>query len=212
MEKIYVTKEGFDKLNARLRELLDVIQPKVIEELKGLSKNGKIEPDEANVYIYRPIGVNEKPITATSEPEFIKKVTKYKQSLPSKRRRRTQKIKEALKEGIRLETANVNFPTGGKAGQDGSPTWLQDTLRKYCNSSWKVVDNEVIEAYGLIRLDNIYTGQIDFVRISHKTLDRNYRKGLKSDDEFKNRNGLTGTYEPDIIQQSKSVSLTKVVG
>ena len=189
-----------------------VTEEEVIEELKGLSKNGKIEPDETNVYIYRPIGVNEKPITATSELEFIKKVTKYKQSLPSKRRRRTQKIKEALKEGIRLETANVNFPTGGKAGQDGSPTWLQDTLRKYCNSSWKVVDNEVIEAYGLIRLDNIYTGQIDFVRISHKTLDRNYRKGLKSNDEFKNRNGLTGTYEPDIIQQSKSVSLTKVGG
>ena len=189
-----------------------VTEEEVIEELKGLSKNGKIEPNENGVFMYRSMGFNEKPITATSETEFIQKVTKYKQSLPSKRRRRTQKIKEALKEGIRLETANVNFPTGGKAGQDGSPTWLQDTLRKYCNSSWKVIDDETIEAYGLIRLDNVYTGQIDFVRISHKTLDRNYRKGLKSDDEFKNRNGLTGTYESDIVQQSKSVSLTKVGG
>lgn len=61
-------------------------------------------------------------------------------------------------------------------------------------------------------LKNVYTGQIDFIRISHKTLDRNYRKGLKSDDEFKNRNGLTGTYESDIVQQSKSVSLTKIGG
>ena len=189
-----------------------VTEEEVIEELKKLNENGKIEPDENGVYSYKPFGTNEKPITATSEAEFIQKVTKYKQSLPSKRRRRTQVIKNALKEGIRLETANVNFPTGGKAGHDGSPTWLQDTLRKYCNSSWKVVDNETIESYGLIMLENVNTGQIDFVRISHKTLDRNYRKGLKSDDTFKNRNGLTGTYESDITQQSKAVSLTKVGG
>ena len=42
MEKIYVTKEGFDKLNARLRELLDVIQPKVIEELKEARAQGDL--------------------------------------------------------------------------------------------------------------------------------------------------------------------------
>lgn len=189
-----------------------VTEEEVIEELKSISSNGKIEPNENGVYFYQPFGTNEKPITATKEAEFIQKVTKYKQGLPSKRRRRTHVIKNALKEGIRLETANVNFPTGSKTVRDGSPTWLQDTLRRYCNSSWKVIDNETIEAYGLIMLENVNTGQVDFVRISHKTLDRNYRKGLKSDDVFKNRNGLTGTYEPDIVQQSKSISLTKVGG
>lgn len=189
-----------------------VIEEEVIEELKKLSDNGKIEPDENGIYSYKPFGTNERPITAQTEADFIKKVTQYKQSLPSKRRRRTQVIKNALKEGIRLETANVNFPTGGRAGSDGSPTWLQDTLRKYCNSSWEVIDNETIESYGLIMLQNVNTGQVDFIRISHKTLDRNYRKGLKSDDAFKNRNGLTGTYESDITQQSKSVSLTKIGG
>ena len=187
-------------------------EEEIIDSLKKSSKNGKIEPDENGNFIYKPWGTNEKPIIATSEAEFIQKVVKYRQSQPHKRRKRTIIIKDAIKEGIRLNTANVNFPTGGKARKDGSPTWVQDTLRKYCNDSWEVIDDDAIESFGLIRLENRRTGQIDFIRVSHKTLDRNYRKHLKSDNAFKNRNGLTGTYEADIVQQSKSISLTKVGG
>lgn len=189
-----------------------VTEEEIIEDLKKESKNGKIEPDENGNYVYKPFGTNEKPIVAQTEADFIKKVTKYRQSKKNSRERATKRIKDAIKEGIRLNTSNVNFPAGGKAGSDGSPTWVQDTLKKYCNDSWRVEDNDTIESYGLIMLQNVRTGQIDFVRVSHKTLDRNYRKGLKSDDVFKNRDGLTGTYEADITQQSKSVSLTKIGG
>jgi hypothetical protein len=51
-------------------------------------------------------------------------------------------------------------------------------------------------------LQNTRNGQVDFVRISNKTLDYNYREGLSKDDPevkaFRNRTGLTGTYEEDI--------------
>ena len=38
-EKIIVTKEGFEKLKAELRNLIDVIRPEVIQELKEKLKS-----------------------------------------------------------------------------------------------------------------------------------------------------------------------------
>jgi hypothetical protein len=65
-------------------------------------------------------------------------------------------------------------------------------------------------------LQNTRNGQVDFVRISNKTLDYNYREGLSKDDPevkaFRNRTGLTGTYEEDIKQKSKASSLIKIGG
>lgn len=42
MEKTYVTKEGFDSLNKRYRELIDVIKPQVLEELKEARAQGDL--------------------------------------------------------------------------------------------------------------------------------------------------------------------------
>ena len=42
MEKIYVTRDGFNKLNERYRELIEVIKPQVIEELKEARAQGDL--------------------------------------------------------------------------------------------------------------------------------------------------------------------------
>ena len=41
-EKIIVTKEGFEKLKAELRNLIDVIRPEVIQELKEARAQGDL--------------------------------------------------------------------------------------------------------------------------------------------------------------------------
>ena len=181
----------------------------IIEKLKKKSKNGKIEPDENGNFIYKTFG-NDKPIVATTEADFIKKVVEYEQSRPSRRRRNTELVKRAIKAGIKANSSDVYFPSSNQHGGEGSPTWLQDTLKRYCNDSWQIADDEILESFGLLRLENKYSGQVDFVRISDSTLKNNYRQELESDDVFKNRSGLTGTYESDIVQQSKAISLTKV--
>ena len=57
----------------------------VIDKLK---KYKALEPDENGKYTWRKYGKGE-PITATSEAEFVDKVLKYEESLPSKRLRIT---------------------------------------------------------------------------------------------------------------------------
>lgn len=42
MEKIYVTREGLESLQARYRELIEVIKPQVIEELKEARAQGDL--------------------------------------------------------------------------------------------------------------------------------------------------------------------------
>nr|DAU18063.1 MAG TPA: hypothetical protein [Bacteriophage sp.] len=68
----------------------------VIARLKRLNK---LIPNENGEYIYRKYG-KEAPIVATSEAEFVDKVLKYEESLPSKRLRITGQVKSALKEAM----------------------------------------------------------------------------------------------------------------
>ena len=42
MEKIFLTQEGYENLNKRYRELIDVIKPKVLEELKEARAQGDL--------------------------------------------------------------------------------------------------------------------------------------------------------------------------
>jgi len=69
--------------------------------IKKLKKDGALIPDTNGVYTYKKVGYKESPITATSEAEFVKKVTDYMQSLPAHRLRYTAQIKNSLKEGIK---------------------------------------------------------------------------------------------------------------
>lgn len=185
-----------------------VTQEQVIKELKEYDK---LKPDENGVYTYQKYGYKEAPITATSEAEFVEKVLKYKQGLPSKRLRFTGEVKRALKEGMKNGMNNTEFPAPIIASSDGDVTWLKDTLGKYCDGNWEVVDSDVAESYGLIivKTKDIpgIANQIDFIRVSTNNLTTNYRSYLDKKDVTKNRKGLTGTYEPDVVSQSRANSL-----
>lgn len=48
--------------------------------IEMLRRSNKLESDENGQYIFRKFGKNETPITASSEAEFVQKVTQYIQS------------------------------------------------------------------------------------------------------------------------------------
>lgn len=174
-----------------------------------LRKLNKLVPNENGEYVYRKYG-KESPITATSEAEFVDKVLKYEESLPSKRLRITGQVKSTLKEAMQNGIDNVEFPSPIITESDGSVTWLKDILSPYCNDNWEVVDNELLESYGVIAVKTKNApNQIDFIRVSTSNLTSDYRRnfGKKNTKIFQERRGITGTYESDVVQKSKSNTL-----
>ena len=103
-----------------------------------------------------------------------------------------------MKNGIQ----NTKFPSPVITQTDGSVTWLQDTLSPYCNGAWEILDSELLESFGIIALktkDGFNPKQIDFVRVSTNNLTNSYRKRLSKDNPLRDRRGLTGTYEADVV-------------
>ena len=173
--------------------------------IKELERQDKLKPNDKGEYIYKPYDTKVEPIVATSKTEFIDKVLDYRQKRIPWRLSTTGNVKAQLKEAIKNGPDNVDWIKQKNRGE--SISWLRDYLYKYCNDAWRVVDNEVLESYGIIMLRNSYTQQVDFIRISTDLLYTNYRAFLDKKDPIKNRLGLTGTFEPDVVEQSKSDSL-----
>lgn len=178
----------------------------IIERLKKLNK---LTPDEKGEYTYKKYG-KEAPIVATSEADFVDQVLKYEQSLPSKKLRITGQVKSALKEAMQNGINNVEFPSPIITESDGSVTWLKDILSPYCNDNWEIINNELLESYGVIAVKTkAAPNQIDFIRVSTSNLTSDYRRnfGKKNNKIFQERRGITGTYEADVVQKSKSNTL-----
>lgn len=182
----------------------EVKREDIIEMLK---RYDLLKPNDSGEYIYKPYNTKDDPIIATSESVFIDKVLEYRQNLIPRRLRTTQDIKSQLQEAIEKGVDNVDW-VKQKLGRNGeSVSWLQDNLSKYCNEYWEIADNNTLEAYGVLMLKNKYTHQVDFVRVSTDMLHYNYRKKFDKKDPKRNRLGLTGNFEADVVEQSKSDSL-----
>lgn len=201
-----VTSEMMSKWFRDYSSIKKVTRESVIEKLKRYKA---LEPNENGVYTWRKFNSKEA-IVATSEIEFVDKVLKYEQGLPAKRLRITGDVKRSIKEAMKNGIQNTDFLAPIITQTEGSVTWLQDILSPYCNGTWEVLDNELLESFGVIALktkDGYNPKQINFVRVSTNDLTTNYRQYLDKDDPLRNRKGLTGTYEADVVQKSKSNSL-----
>lgn len=201
-----------EKLFPKYSSNHDYTREQAIYLIKRRTPDGKITPNEQGEYIFRT-GKDEADIVAKSEEELVDKVLKYKKEQGPRRTQRTQVILKAIDEGIKKNTADVEFPKAFNYSADGVPTWTKDLLKKYCNRYHKIIRNEVLESYGIISIENTLTNQVDFIRISPESLYDYYREeALEKQNPIRRRKGLTGTYEEDIVQQSKSQSLVKIQG
>lgn len=174
--------------------------------IKDLKKRNLLKKNDRDEFVFKPFYTKDSPIVSKNEEEFVDKVLEYyKEQLPM-RQRTAQNVKGQLKEGIANGVENVDW-TRQAQSNGTSVTWFQDNMYKYCNKNWEVVDNDSLEAYGIIMLKNEKTQQVDFIRISTQQLLTNHRNFLDKSDPTKNRLGLVGTYEADVEEQSKSDSL-----
>lgn len=181
--------------------------------VKVLKEEGKLKPNENGEYTYEKFGTKEPPIVATSESEFVDKVFKYRQSLTAPRLRQTQIIKDTLNRAFKNGFDNVTWPVPTDRSKGGSSSWLKDTIKPYCNGVWEIVDNELLEQYGIIVLktkSNIpgVPKQLDIIRISPNKLTVNYKDFLTDRKKYKKFKSILGEQNiSDAREGAKSGSL-----
>lgn len=173
------------------------------EEVKEmLEKEGafKKRNDLEKPYGYFPDNNTTEPIIADTEVELIKKVLQHYNTFQEKIKGQTVIIKNAIKDGINNNTTDIRLPeaTGGN-----NPRWLIDTLSKYLNNNWQILEGDgydSAEEYGLIFVQNKHTRHVEVI-----TTSLNYLDYIPSKDS-KMQNLTYGLGQSDIIENSKAGS------
>ncbi len=209
-----------DMINTNTSDWLALCFPqysssKTIDEeyvVNFLKKNDILKKNENGNYIFRKYN-KEGFITSDNEIDFVKKVTAYLKSQPGKRLRYTGEIKNCLYRAIKNGLNTVEFPSPYDFRLDinSDRNYIKSTFSKYCDGNWEIINNSVLESYGIIMLETKdipgIPHQIDFIRISTNDLHQHYRKYIDKNNNLTNRKGLTGTFESDVQSQSKNNSL-----
>lgn len=200
----------------------DFQQDKLMDEkatIAMLKRTNQLTKNDAGYYEFRKYN-NEGKIVSQDEADFVQKVTKYLQSQPASRLRKTANIKALLKEAFAKGSfTDINFPmpSSFNLGRYSDTHWVESTFSKYNPEIWEVADNQILESYGIIMLktkDGILDEipkQVDFIRISSLNLTENYKFSDEADEHnnslLKSRRGLTGRFESDVAAQSRAKSL-----
>ena len=173
------------------RSLEEVKQ--MIEEVDGFKKRTDLEKP----FGYVPKGSTKDPILADSETELIQKVHNFYNTFQEQVKGQTTLIKNALKEGINNNTIDVQLPSASK---NDDPQWLRNTLSKYLNKNWTVLEGDgydAAEEYGVIFVQNVHTRHVEVITVALNYLDHNPSKNSKM------KNITYGLEESDIIENSK---------
>lgn len=186
---------------------------KTDEEIKQmLEETDALTPQDRNgkkVFVYKPKGAYTREIVADSEFELLSKVKKQQEKWEKNKEWMSQTVVKALKTG-NIEDAKqylASINTKGIFEESGLANWFTDTLGKYCNGNWQVVENNASKHFGIIVLRNVLNPQqIDIIKMSGTNLYYNpfeHREGKK-----KGRNTmLTAAFQNDINESSNQNSL-----
>lgn len=171
---------------------------------KLIDSNGGIEFDsKTNRYSITINGI--KPFSGDTEAEVIASIKKYYQEiLPTKRKDIVHHTLLALRKGIKENTTNIDLPKIGlidsKSG--ASAEWFKNTVSKYCNSHHKIIENPILEEFGVILIENVDTKQVNVLKVTTDDLDFKHYF-----DKNKTRRLITGGVESDRVQSRKPNSL-----
>lgn len=103
-------------------------------------------------------------------------------------------LKKAIKEGR-------SFKFTDTYDVKGDSLWLEQTMSQYCNDDWETVDCPGAESFGMLLLQNKYTGLVTILKLTNS-------RDVLYEHKFQNpgRKNLTGKYEEDVVENSKSDS------
>ena len=177
--------------HSQIRDYPDEVIVEMIKKRKALT------PNEENKLVFKWTEQSKNSIIADSKEELIQKIREDLSKRNEKRITRTTHIMNLLKDGIKNETTDLNFPQS----LDGDTRyWFQKNLEKYCNSNYKVLEDDLYTQYGIIPIQNTITNVVDFIRISSEVLTHvtQFQEHTK---------GLTGAHETDVQALSKQGNL-----
>ena len=132
------------------------------------------------------------------ESSMLKKVKQEIDSWTVKKQNLVGRIKNELKAAT-TEKRSFKFPETYRT--EGDPLWLEQTMNQYCNDDYEIVDCEGVENFGMLLLQNRYTGLVTVLKLTNNdNLKHQYHFGNE------NRKNLTGKYEEDVVENSKADS------
>lgn len=174
----------------------------VIDELK---RGGYLEKTEDDEFVYKPKGSSMKAITAKTESEFVDKVVQFKEQLSRNNINTVHALKTAFKEAMDEGSQELNFRLASKLiDEHSNANWLNEKLAPYLNGNWEVLEDTIVEQFGMILLKNHVTGVIDVLKVSSET-DLRYIHNLSTSGKS---NLLTGGLtQSDLSEKSKFQSL-----
>lgn len=174
------------------------------EELSNMLREAKafeINPKTGDYRYQFPFGGEPIKVPATDpnpESSLLKKVKAEIDSWTVKKQNLVGRVKNELTKAVQegrsfkfTETYNV----------DGDPLWLEQTMNQYCNGDYEVVNCPGAESFGMLLLQNKFTGLVTILKLTNSN-DLTYQHHFNN----KNRTNLTGKYEEDVVENSKSDS------
>lgn len=169
------------------------------------TKNGKFE-----------ITIFNETYSAKTKEEVYEKIEKYyTEVLPKKRRDMVKHVHLSLKKGISGETKNIQLPKilNVNSTDGANAEWFNNTIGKYCNNSYELIDNPAVLEYGVILLKNKKTKQIDVLKITTDNLDTEHFFSANNK-KNKNRSLLIGNFRNDRqeLRNSDSLALKATTG
>ena len=142
------------------------------------------------------------PITvAASDPSpeatMLKKVKAEIESWTIKKQNLVGRVKSELVNAVK-EGRSFKFKDTYQV--EGDPLWLEQTMTHYCNEDYEIVDCPGAESFGMLLLQNKHTGLVTILKLTSSKVDSEIKF------EQSGRKNLTGKYEEDVIENSKSDS------
>lgn len=132
------------------------------------------------------------------ESTMLKKVRAEIDSWTVKKQNLVGRVKNELKAAV---SEGRSFKFTDTYQVDGDPLWLEQTMTQYCTKDWEVVDCPGAESFGMLLLQNVNTGLVTVLKLTNSQ-DLTYQHKF----EGKGRKNLTGKYEEDVVENSKSDS------
>ena len=132
------------------------------------------------------------------EMSMLKKARVEIDSWTIKKQNLVGRVKNELKKAIEEKRS---FKFTDTYDVKGDSLWLEQTMSQYCNEDWETVDCPGAESFGMLLLQNKYTGLVTVLKLTNS-------RDVLYEHKFQNpgRKNLTGKYEEDVVENSKSDS------
>jgi len=176
-----------------------------------MENEGAFKKNDEGNYEYTIQGLDKK-FVANDPDKLFEKVKDWQQKNSTSVQRKARAIADIIKEAAENDRTDIaeqlsDLWIRSNEG-NANPDWFQSYLSKYCNGNWEVITNDAMIEFGMIAFRNkLNKKQIDFVKISNKSL--NYLHYYEDEKKVKNnkRSNLTYAFESDVVEDSKSDSL-----